>query len=71
MAYEHERLREKHEERARRSVRYGRVPEHRWSRQNADAGGLAVRTNTLFLDNTGQEVVGLSAPIGTMTTGPA
>lgn len=71
MAFADEQLRDKLEERARKSVRYGRVPEHRWPRQNADAGGLVVRANTLFLDNTGQEVVGLSAPIGEMTTGPA
>lgn len=71
MAYAHEQLRDRLEERARRSARYGRIPEHRWPRRNMDAGGLVIRENTLFIDNTGQEVIGLSAPIGTMTTGPA
>ena len=71
MASADEYLRDRVERRARKSVQYGRVPEERQSRQPAAAGGIRARENTRFLDNTGQEVAGLSTIVGTMTTGPA
>ena len=71
MAFADEQLRARLETRSRKSVRHTHARESGWAQRPLSAGGLDVRGNTRFIDQTGQEIVGLSAPIGTMTTGPA